>query len=64
MKIAVGMIGAIASYDGIINLYTSVVEVLTEWKNDPKKSLITYRQLQTMSSGLEQLKSSTFPLVN
>jgi len=29
-----GMIGAIAAYDGIINLDNPVAEVLTEWAND------------------------------
>jgi CubicO group peptidase (beta-lactamase class C family) len=55
----VGVIGAIAAYDGIINLDTPVVEVLTEWQGDPQKSLITYRHLLTMSSGLEELHNQS-----
>jgi len=51
-----GMIGAIAAYDGIIDLDSPVVEVLTEWAGDTAKSKITYRHLLTMSSGLEELK--------
>lgn len=52
----VGMVGAIAAHDGIIDLDKPVVEVLTEWKNDPQKSKVTYRHLLTMSSGFEELK--------
>jgi CubicO group peptidase (beta-lactamase class C family) len=55
----VGMIGAIAAYDGIINLDTPVVEVLEEWRGDPQKSKITYRHLLTMQSGLEELKNQS-----
>lgn len=51
-----GMTGAIAAFDGIIDLDQPVVEVLTEWKNDPQKAKITYRHFLTMSSGLEELK--------
>ena len=54
-----GMIGAIAAYDGIINLDNPVAEVLTEWANDVQKSKITYRHLLTMSSGLEELKDQS-----
>jgi len=54
-----GMIGAIAAYDGIIDLDNPVSEVLTEWKDDAQKSKITYRHLLTMSSGLEELKDQT-----
>lgn len=54
-----GMIGAIAAFDGIINLDTPVAEVLTEWQNDVQKSKITYRHLLTMTSGLEELKDQT-----
>jgi CubicO group peptidase (beta-lactamase class C family) len=52
----VGMLGVIAAEEGLINLDNPVVEVLTEWQNDPQKSRITYRHLLTMSSGLEELK--------
>ena len=55
----VGMAGAIAADEGIIELDKPVVEVLTEWKNDPQKSLVTYRHLLTMSSGFEELKDQT-----
>ena len=52
----VGMAAAIAADEGIIDLDKPVVEVLTEWKNDPQKSKVTYRHLLTMSSGFEELK--------
>lgn len=55
----VGMIGAIAAYDGIINLDTPVAEVLSEWQGDHQKSKITYRHLLTMESGLEELKNQS-----
>jgi CubicO group peptidase (beta-lactamase class C family) len=52
----VGMAAAIAADEGIIDLDKPVVEVLTEWKDDPQKSKVTYRHLLTMSSGFEELK--------
>jgi CubicO group peptidase (beta-lactamase class C family) len=52
----VGMAAAIAADEGIFELDKPVVEVLTEWKDDPQKSKVTYRHLLTMSSGFEELK--------
>ena len=55
-----GMVGAMAASDGIINLDEPVaLNAITEWQGDPQKSLITYRHLLTMSSGLRELNNLT-----
>jgi len=51
-KSFVGVVAVAAVQDGLIQLDDRVCESLTEWKNDPVKSQITYRQLLTMTSGL------------
>lgn len=47
-----GMVAQAAVEDGLIRLDDRVADVVTEWKTDPQKSLITYRQLLTLTSGL------------
>ena len=51
-KSFVGVVAVAAVQDGLIRLDDRVCESLTEWKTDPLKSQITYRQLLTMTSGL------------
>jgi CubicO group peptidase (beta-lactamase class C family) len=51
-KSFVGVAAAAAVEDGVITLDAPVCESLTEWKDDPLKSRITYRQLLTLTSGL------------
>jgi CubicO group peptidase (beta-lactamase class C family) len=51
-KSFVGVAAVAAVADGIIKLDDPVCESLTEWKTDPVKSQITYRQLLTLTSGL------------
>ncbi len=51
-KSFVGVAAVAAVQDRIIRLDDPVCEAITEWKNDPKKAKITYRQLLTMTSGL------------
>ena len=55
----VGMIGAMAADDGLIEFDEPVSHVLWEWQDDPWKSRITYRHLLTMTSGLEELHDVT-----
>ena len=38
--------------DGFIHLDDAASEAIGEWKDDPKKARITYRQLLTLTSGL------------
>lgn len=46
--------GAVAAVqDGLIKLDDRAVENIPEWKDDPQKSAITYRQLLSMTSGLK-----------
>lgn len=47
-----GIVAQAAVEDGIIRLDDRVAEVVPTWKTDPQKSLITYRQLLTLTSGL------------
>jgi CubicO group peptidase (beta-lactamase class C family) len=51
-KSFVGVAAVAAVEDGIIKLDDPACESLTEWKTDPVKSQITYRQLLTLTSGL------------
>ncbi|MEW6359940.1 MAG: serine hydrolase [Planctomycetota bacterium] len=51
-KSFVGVAAVAAVEDGILRLDDAACEALTEWKDDPKKSRITYRQLLTLTSGL------------
>jgi CubicO group peptidase (beta-lactamase class C family)/predicted dienelactone hydrolase len=48
-----GIVALAAIEDGIITLDEKVCDSLTEWKEDPLKSLITYRHLLTLTSGLD-----------
>jgi CubicO group peptidase (beta-lactamase class C family) len=51
-KSFVGIAAVAAVEDGLIKLDDPVSESITEWKGDPKKAKITYRQLLTLTSGL------------
>lgn len=51
-KSFVGVVAAAAVEDGLIRLDSRACESLTEWRSDPLKSQITYRQLLTLTSGL------------
>jgi CubicO group peptidase (beta-lactamase class C family) len=51
-KSFVGVAAVAAVEDGLIRLDDKACESLTEWKTDPLKSQITYRQLLTLTSGL------------
>ncbi|GMV36444.1 MAG: hypothetical protein AMXMBFR61_09520 [Fimbriimonadales bacterium] len=52
-KSFVGIAAIAAVEDGLIRLDDYARESLTEWKKDRQKSKITYRQLLTMTSGLD-----------
>jgi CubicO group peptidase (beta-lactamase class C family) len=51
-KIFFGAAAVAAVQDGLIKLDGPASENIPEWKNDPIKSTITYRQLLNMTSGL------------
>ena len=51
-KCFVGPAAVAAVQDGLIKLDDPAVENIPEWKDDPAKSTITYRQLLSMTSGL------------
>ena len=47
-----GAMLAAAVEDGLLTLDEKVVETITEWKNDPRKSQVTIRQLLSLTSGI------------
>ena len=51
-KSFVGLAAMAAVHDKVINLDDPVCESITQWKDDPRKAAITYRQLLTLTSGL------------
>ena len=51
-KSFVGLAAAAAAQDKILKLDDPASEAIAEWKTDPVKSKITYRQLLTLTSGL------------
>src|SRR5262245_40133350 len=50
--LASGMSLAVALHDGLIKLDDPAAKFIPEWKNDPKKSKITVRQLGSHTSGM------------
>ncbi len=52
-KSFVGIAAAAVVEDGILKLDDPVFKSIPEWKDDPAKRLITYRQLLTLTSGLK-----------
>jgi CubicO group peptidase (beta-lactamase class C family) len=51
-KSFVGVLAMMAVEDGLLSLDEKAADTLTEWKDDPRKSRITVRQLLNLSSGL------------
>jgi CubicO group peptidase (beta-lactamase class C family) len=48
-----GVAAAAAVMDGFFTFDERVCDTITEWKNDPRKSRITVRQLLSLTSGIE-----------
>jgi len=48
-----GIAALAAVHDGLFQLDDPVSETITEWKNDPRKSQITIRQLLNQTDGIE-----------
>lgn len=48
-----GVLAVIAQEDGLLRLDERAAETLTEWRDDPRKSEITIRDLLNFTSGLE-----------
>ena len=51
-KSFVGVAALAAIEDGFIRLDDAASEAIEEWKDDPRKARITYRQLLTLTSGV------------
>jgi CubicO group peptidase (beta-lactamase class C family) len=51
-KSFVGLAAVAAAQDKVLKLDNPACEAITEWKSDPDKARITYRQLLTLTSGL------------
>jgi len=58
-KSFVGLAAIAAAEDGYIRLDDPASTSLTEWKDDPEKSAITYRQLLTFTSGMTASEPGT-----
>src|SRR5205085_8725178 len=52
-----GMAALCAARDGLIRLDQPVAETISEWKNDPRKSQITIRQLLNFTDGIDGASS-------
>jgi len=50
-----GLAGLAAAEDGLLNLDENVSVTVPAWRNDPRKSRVTIRQLLDFSSGLDPL---------
>lgn len=48
-----GIMAIVAAKEGLLSLDEKVCKTITEWKDDPRKSKITIRQLLTLTGGLE-----------
>ncbi len=48
-----GVAALAAVHDGLFRLDDVVSDTITEWKNDPRKSRITIRQLLSQTDGIE-----------
>ena len=48
-----GVAALAAAHDGLFRLDDPVSDTITEWKNDPRKSRITIRQLLSQTDGIE-----------
>jgi CubicO group peptidase (beta-lactamase class C family) len=48
-----GLAALAAAQDGILNLDERVAETIPSWRNDPRKSRVTVRQLLDFSAGLD-----------
>jgi CubicO group peptidase (beta-lactamase class C family) len=48
-----GMAALCAARDGLVKLDDRVADTITEWKNDPRRSQITIRQLLNQTDGIE-----------
>src|SRR5438045_5391671 len=44
-----------AAEDGLLDLDNHVADTITSWRNDPRKSQVTIRQLLNFDSGIEPL---------
>jgi CubicO group peptidase (beta-lactamase class C family) len=58
-KCFTGSVATAAVGDGLIKLDDPAAENIPEWKDDPQKSTITYRQLLSMTSGLTHPSDET-----
>lgn len=48
-----GIAALVAARDGLFNLDDRVADTITEWRNDPRKSQVTIRQLLNFTDGIE-----------
>nr|MBC8372163.1 serine hydrolase [Planctomycetota bacterium] len=56
-----GLSLAVAMSDGLIALDDQAAKYVTQWKDDPRKSKITIRQLGSHTSGIEDAEADNLP---
>lgn len=57
-----GVLAAMAVRDRVLaSLDEKVADIITEWKTDPNKSKVTYRQLLSLSSGIDGGTNGSVP---
>lgn len=60
-KSCTGVLMLMAVDDGLLTLGERIADTITEWQGDPRKSLVTYRQLLTLTSGILGGPTGTVP---
>ena len=58
-----GIAAVAAVHDGLFGLDDRVSDTITEWKNDPRKSQITVRQLLSQTDGIESASRLQRPTI-
>ena len=58
-----GIAALAAVHDGLFELDDPVSDTITEWKNDPRKSQITVRQLLSQTDGIEGARVFSAPTI-
>ncbi|NLH14944.1 MAG: serine hydrolase [Phycisphaerae bacterium] len=56
-----GVSTALAIHDGLLSLDDTAARFIPQWRNDPRKSLITVRQLGSHTSGLADAEADNLP---
>jgi CubicO group peptidase (beta-lactamase class C family) len=56
-----GVMAAVAAKDGLLTLDERVAETITEWQRDPRKAVVTIRQLLSLTAGQRAMPGGRAP---